>query len=132
LLSDNVPWNPENMRNVLRNVSTLTTLACERLKRGSLGDPTHPGLRIAASLTQGIEAFYLSAPEIRSWGISWEPDTPRQIADWPDVLEIPEDTRDDRFLNQYLKIYVVTEIDQLRLLKNLRLADCAIYIENFH
>jgi len=36
------------MRNVLRNVSTLTTLACERLKRGSLGDPTHPGLRIMA------------------------------------------------------------------------------------
>ena len=36
------------MRNVLRNVSTLTALACERLKRGSLGDPTHPGLRIMA------------------------------------------------------------------------------------
>jgi len=36
------------MRNVLRNVATLTTLACERLKRGSLGDPTHPGLRIMA------------------------------------------------------------------------------------
>ena len=36
------------MRNVLRNVSTLTTLACERLKRGSLGDPNHPGLRIMA------------------------------------------------------------------------------------
>jgi integrase len=34
------------MRNVLRNVSALTTLACERLKRGSLGDPAHPGLRI--------------------------------------------------------------------------------------
>ena len=34
------------MRNVLRNVSSLTNLACERLKRGSLGDPTHPGLRI--------------------------------------------------------------------------------------
>ena len=32
----------------MRNVSTLTTLACERLKRGSLGDPTHPGLRIMA------------------------------------------------------------------------------------
>jgi len=36
------------MRNVLRNVSTLTIPACERLKRGSLGDPTHPGLRIMA------------------------------------------------------------------------------------
>ncbi len=36
------------MRNVLRNVSTLTTLACERVKRGSLGDPTHPSLRIMA------------------------------------------------------------------------------------
>jgi hypothetical protein len=36
------------MRNVLRNVSTLTTLACERLKSGSLADPTHPGLRIMA------------------------------------------------------------------------------------
>ena len=36
------------MRNALRNVSTLTTLACERLRRGSLGDPTHPGLRIMA------------------------------------------------------------------------------------
>ena len=36
------------MRNFLRNVSTLTTLACERLKRGSVGDPTHPGLRIMA------------------------------------------------------------------------------------
>jgi len=36
------------MRNILRNVSTLTTLACERLKRGSLGDPTHPGTRIMA------------------------------------------------------------------------------------
>ncbi len=37
----------------MRNVSTLTTLACERLKRGSLShptrpDPTHPGLRIMA------------------------------------------------------------------------------------
>ena len=36
------------MRNVLRNVSSLTALACERLKRGSLGDPTHRGLRIMA------------------------------------------------------------------------------------
>lgn len=36
------------MRNVMRNVSTPTTLACERLKRGSLGDATHPGLRIMA------------------------------------------------------------------------------------
>ena len=36
------------MRSVLRNVSTRTTLACERLKRGSLGDPTRPGLRIMA------------------------------------------------------------------------------------
>jgi len=32
----------------LRNVSSLTSLACERLKRGSLDDPTHPGLRIMA------------------------------------------------------------------------------------
>ena len=36
------------MRNVSRNASTLATLACERLKHGSLGDPTHPGLRIMA------------------------------------------------------------------------------------
>ena len=36
------------MRNALRNVSTLTNLACDRLKHGSLGDPTHPGLRIMA------------------------------------------------------------------------------------
>jgi hypothetical protein len=36
------------MRNVLRNVSTLASLACERLKHGSLGDPSHPGLRIMA------------------------------------------------------------------------------------
>ena len=36
------------MRNVLRNVSSLTSVACERLKEGSLGDPTHPGLRIMA------------------------------------------------------------------------------------
>jgi integrase len=32
----------------MRNVSNLTTLACDRLKHGSLGDPTHPGLRIMA------------------------------------------------------------------------------------
>ena len=32
----------------MRNVSSLTVLACARLKRGSLGDPTHPGLRIMA------------------------------------------------------------------------------------
>src|SRR4051812_22283661 len=41
------------MRNVLRNaskppISPLTSIACDRLKKGSLADPTHPGLRIMA------------------------------------------------------------------------------------
>ena len=45
-MSNNARRNPEILRNVLRNASSLTNLACERLKRGSLGDPTHPGLRI--------------------------------------------------------------------------------------
>ena len=42
---------PAILRTILRNVSTITSLACERLKRGSLGDSTHPGLRIMARPT---------------------------------------------------------------------------------
>src|SRR6185369_15620791 len=32
--------------NVLRNVSHLSGIACDRLKSGSLPDPAHPGLRL--------------------------------------------------------------------------------------
>jgi hypothetical protein len=45
------------MRNTMRNISPLNALACERLKHGSLGDPTHPGLRIMVRPKSGRKVW---------------------------------------------------------------------------